>query len=467
VAGPISYRQHDEPVDHHKQVPDVVRTPVLHGPRCDAPIPLRDAAAVDLPDEPTWDVIGRLASGGGLSETGHRVVRGLLTDVKSILGADFPARTFRKFRGLPPEFLLPAGHRSVLPMFLAFPLHLRDAASEPTFRPVLNGAVDGVDVPAWYHLRLQLETARACRAMGAPVTYEPDVPGTDRKADLLVDADHAPWLVETTAVLRGDADKSWEQYEDAIQHAVRAIEHRHNVNCVVSLDSHPLDAVDGGGLGRTTEAWLATAQRAAAAARTTLTPQLVRADHGWIAAYPESAPVGTSAFSGALQERDGWKRLRRALAGKARQIDGPLPVWVRIDCRDGLFQFTDWPRMPPHERIAAMADAISTDVSWPGCAQGVVLSSGYAASLGANSAEAENVTADTLRGTFLRRLTTPGLLRETLILPFGPATHITAQQWRNAYDTEPQWLDTDLAAAGMPPLADFWIHGPAGGHHDS
>jgi hypothetical protein len=352
-------------------------------------------------------------------------------------------------------------------MFLAFALHLRGAASEPTFRSVLNGAVDGVDVPAWYHLRLQLETARACREMGVPVTFEPDIPGTDRKADLKVDADRSPWLVETTAVLRGDADKSWEQYEDAIEHAVRAIEHRHNVNCVVSLDDHPLDAADGGGLGHTTEVWLATAERAAAVARTTLTPQIVRADHGWIAVYPESVPLGTTTFSGAIQERDGWKRLRRALAGKARQIEGPLPVWVRIDCRDGLFQVTDWPRMPPPERIAAMADAIRTEVSWPGCAQGVVLSSGYATSLGSNSPEAENVTADTDRGTFLRRLIAPGLVRETVILPFGSAADSTVQQWREAYDTEPQWLDADLAAAGMPLLADFWTHGPAEDHHDS
>ncbi|GGL11969.1 hypothetical protein [Mangrovihabitans endophyticus] len=418
---------------------------------------------MDLPDEPTWDVIGRLASGGALSETGHRVVRDLLTDVKTILGEEFPARTFRKFRGLPPEFLLSASHRSVLPMFLTFALHLRDAASEPTFRPVLNGAVDGVDIPAWYHLRLQLEAARACRAMDVSVTYEPDIPGTDRKADLLVDADRAPWLVEVTAILRGDADKSWERYEDAIKRAVRGIEHRHDVNCVVSLDSHPLDAAGDGGLGRTTEVWLATAERAAAAARTTRAPQIVRADHGWIAVYPESVPAGTTTFSGAVQERDGWKRLRRALAGKARQIDGPLPVWVRIDCRDGLFQFTDWPRLPPPDRIAAMAEAISSDVSWPSCAQGVVLSSGDATSLGATSAEAETVTADTNQGTFLRRLTAPGLLRETVILPFGPAAHITAQQWRDAYDKEPQWLDTDLAAAGMPLLADFWTYGPAAG----
>jgi hypothetical protein len=124
----------------------------------------------------------------------------------------------------------------------------------------------------------------------------------------------------------------------------------------------------------------------------------VRAGHGWIAAHPESVPAGAATFTGAVQERDGWKRLRRALAGKAGQIEGPLPAWVRNDCRDGLFQFTDWPRMPPLERIADMADAISTEVQWPGCAQGVVLSSGYAVSLGANSPEAGDITADTNRG---------------------------------------------------------------------
>jgi hypothetical protein len=118
-------------------------------------------------------VTGRVASGGALSEIGQRVVRDLLADVKAILGPDFPVKTFRKFRRLPPELLLAAGHRSVLPMFLAFAIHLRHAAVESTFGLVLGKVVGGVDVPAWYHLRLQLETAWACRAMGVPVSYEP------------------------------------------------------------------------------------------------------------------------------------------------------------------------------------------------------------------------------------------------------------------------------------------------------
>jgi hypothetical protein len=424
-----------------------------------------EAADVNLPDEPTWDVIGRIASGGGLSEAGHGVVRDLLTEIAATLGPDFPAKTFRKYRGLPPEFLQAASYRAILPLFLAFALHLRDAAAEPTFRLVLNDVVGGVDVPAWYHLRLQLETARAFKAIGMPVTYEPPIPGTNRRADLLIDADRSPWLVETTVVLRGDADKTWERYEEAFKNDIRTIESRHDVNCVVSLDDHPLDVTDGGTLGRSTEAWLATADRAAAAARMTRTPQVVRAPHGQIAVYPESVPAGTTTFTGAVQERDGWKRLRRALAGKARQIEGPVPAWVRIDCRDGLFQFTDWPRLPPPERIAAIADAVSAEVSWPGCAQGVVLSSGYATSLGANSPSAENVTADTDLGTFMRRLTAPGVVRETIILPFGHSAGVTSQQWCDAYDAEPQWLDTDLASAGMPLLEDLWVRSATENHN--
>ncbi len=57
--------------------------------------------------------------------------------------------------------------------------------------------------------------------MGYVVAYEPAIPGTGRKSDLLVDDGKSPWLVETTVVLRADADKAWERYEETVWHRLR------------------------------------------------------------------------------------------------------------------------------------------------------------------------------------------------------------------------------------------------------
>ncbi|HCT77516.1 MAG TPA: hypothetical protein DGG94_13075 [Micromonosporaceae bacterium] len=412
---------------------------------------------MDLPDRPTWAVIKHLVAGGGLSPTGKQVVAELLDGLAGILGEEFPERIFDKFGGLPGHLLLLGSHRIALPQFLSFALALRVAARDPTFRPVLNGAVAGMDVPAWYHLLLQLEAGRACREMGYQVTYEPAIVGSASKADLMVEGGDEPWLVETTVVLRADADKSWERYEDTFMDRIRAIEHRNRVTCVIVLNDHPADKPANGGLGSITEAWLTEIDSAAKTARAAMAPQVVPAEHGSVTIHPDGVPTGTATFTGALQERDGWKRLRRALAGKAKQIDGTIPVWVRIDCQDGLLAFGQWPKMPYAERIASMADAIHNEIQWPRCARGVVLSSGPALSMGATETNVETLTTETDNGIIMRRLTAPHLVRETVIIPVTPAGWSVARQWRDAYGTEARWVQSDLAAAGYPHMNELQL----------
>jgi len=380
----------------------------------------------------------------------------MMVEAEEILGSEFPALTFDKFVGLPGELLMFGTHRYALPQFLSFMLALRDAATEPTFRTVVNGVIKGVDVPAWYHLLLQLEAGRVCREMGYSVGYEPNIEGSASKADLLVDAAGSPWLIETTVVLRGDADKTWERYEDMVKSRLLGIELRYGVTCVTVLDDHPDGAAADGGLDPATEAWLEVVEFAAEQAHASGSVQGVAAGHARVEIYPDGVPDGTTTFTGAVQERDGWKRLRRTLAGKAKQVEGPLPAWVRVDCRDGLFQFGEWPRMPRPERLGAIADAVTGDVRWPGCVQGVVLSSGLALSFSATDPTAEDFTAETGRGILMRRLVAPYLLRETVIVPTVAPGWPGARRWCEAYGAEGQWLDRDLAAAGMPPLSHLW-----------
>lgn len=401
-------------------------------------------------------MLRELARHGGLSADGRQVTGRLLAEAEKILGPEFPALTFAKFAGLPGELLMFSTYRYALPQFLSFMLALRTVAAEPTFRTVINGAMAGVDVPAWCHLLLQLEAGRACREMGYSVVYEPDIEGSTSKADLLVDASGSPWLIETTVVLRADADKMWERYEDTVKRKLWGIERRYGVACVTVLEDHP-DGADGDSrLDPATEDWLLAVESAARKAHALGTVQGVAAEHGLVEIYPGGVPDGITTFTGAVQERDGWKRLRRTLARKAKQVEGPLPAWVRVDCRDGLFQFGEWPRMSHAERIVVIADAITGDVLWPGCVQGVVLSSGLAHSFSATDPAVENYTVETDRGILVRRLVAPYLLRETVIIPSAAQGWPVAQQWCEAYGAEGHWLDTDLAAAGIPPLSQLW-----------
>jgi hypothetical protein len=175
-----------------------------------------------------------------------------------------------------------------------------------------------------------------------------------------------------------------------------------------------------------------------------------------VTVHREAARPGAILFTGAVQYRDGSRRLGRTLSAKAVQVRGPWPAWIRVDRLDGLFQFTDWAKTLPQERLAAIAAAIRFNVQWPGNAEGVVLSTGPAVSLGATNATTEDATVQTSDGALVRRLLAPHLVRDTLVIPLRDHGDSRVGWWARAYGREPEWLDQGLERAGQPHLAHLW-----------
>lgn len=352
--------------------------------------------------------------------------------------------------GPPARRTAPRRHPPVrLPQALWFILRLDRAVTDPTFAKVKAEFRRGADSAMWRHALLQLEVARAVRDQGDDVVFEPAIPGSTRNGDLLVaGGTNRAWMVETTTVPRAAVDLQWQAYEDSFQTAIRQIELRHGVTCVVLLEDHM--ALDE------TRAWLAAVEDAAKSMISGSDVCTVRSEIGTVTAHREPVAVGTAVFTGAAQYRNGWQRLGRTLAAKAEQVRGPWPAWIRVDCLDGLFQFTDWMKMAPQDRLEAIAEAIRSNVQWPDNAEGVVLSTGPAVSLGATDRAAEEATVQTPDGAFVRRLLTPHLVRETLVVPLLGHSSDRAEWWLSAYAHEPEWLDQDLQAAGQPQLARLW-----------
>jgi hypothetical protein len=112
--------------------------------------------------------------------------------------------------------------------------------------------------------------------------------------------------------------------------------------------------------------------------------------------------------------------------------------------------------MEPEDRLDAIATEIRPRVSWPDNAEGVVLSSGPAVSFGAPDPDAETITTRTAGGTFLRRLLSPHLIRETFIVALRDDAVERSDWWASAYDAEPSWLDADLTVAGHPEVRQLW-----------
>lgn len=335
--------------------------------------------------EPTWQDLDDLISRNGLTDQGVATMRWALKRLRTLLGDSWLVRQYRKQGRLPGELLLAGTHRYALPQALRFILRLDHIAAEPTFAKVKAELRRGADSATWRHALLQLEVARAAEDRDDAVSFEPAIPGSKSCGDLLIDGgtDQA-WMVETTTIPRAAIDLDWQDYEDQFKGAIRRIELRHNVACVVFLDDHTTQDE--------TQAWLAAVEAAAESTVGLTGMCAVPSEIGVLTVYREAAPPGMAVFTGAAQYRNGWHRLGRKLSAKAAQVRGPWSAWIRVDCLDGLFQFTDWAKMVPQERLAAIAEAIGHHVRWPCNAEGVVLSTGSAVSMGATDPTAEEAT---------------------------------------------------------------------------
>ncbi|MBO3752120.1 hypothetical protein J5X84_39165 [Streptosporangiaceae bacterium NEAU-GS5] len=268
--------------------------------------------------------------------------------------AHHAGRQFERKGWWPGEFNLLMFHAAALPQFLAFVMRLKSAANEPTFATVLRGLKRGVTSADWRHALLQLEVHRDLRSPGTAIAFEPEISGSRNKADLLVTpSEDSPFLVETTSLARADVEQAWEEYEHNVWQAVTTLEVRHNVRITVELIDHR-DETE-------TTVWLAAIEAAAASSEHQV--QRVELPMGRAEVRRSGSPMPERAFVGATATRDGWRRLGRALQAKARQSEGPLPVWLRVDALDGFFQFTEFAPLDWAERV----DGVATNLAkiWP------------------------------------------------------------------------------------------------------
>ena len=390
-----------------------------------------------------------LAETSSLNADGKAAVGEVLDRLEARLGRAWPRRLFVKVGHLFPEFVLFSGHVAALPRLLTFAMQLEAVADDPTFSQVLRVLKREPTSTNWQHVKLQLEVARAARAAGWGAGFEPNIPGSAHKGDLLLavgDADRV--LVETTTLFRANEDLSAEAFEDAVLEGIGIIEREHSVHAIVDLVQR-LDA-------DTTRDWLEAIEAAAAEVEATGEAREVEGPGGGVRLQAGDIPMGTTLFNGVPGQRDVSHRLGAAVARKARQTEGPYPAWLRIDARDGLFAFTEWSQMPPSERVTSLAAAIRPYTNGREHLHGIICSSGLADSLGATDPAIVDAHAETDDGFLTRRLLAPHLVRETLIVTLRPAASDMARAWADVYMGEAAWLDSDLAAYGLPPLAAFW-----------
>lgn len=395
---------------------------------------------------PNWDALRRRLIRAPYTPEGVAAVELAIDEAERMLGPSWPSRQFERKGWWPGEFNLLMFHAAALPQFLAFVMRLEAAANEPTFTTVLRGLKRGVTSTDWRHALLQLEVHRALRSPGTAITFEPEITGSRNKADLMITpSEGSPFLVETTSLARADVDQAWEEYEHNVWQAVTTLELRHNVRIAVELIDHRNETE--------TATWLAAIEAAAASSEHEV--QRVESPMGRAEVRRAGSPTPERTFVGAVATRDGWRRLGRALQAKARQSEGPLPVWLRVDALDGFFQFTEFATLDWTEHVDRVATNLREDLAGASHLAGVVLSSGPAVVLGATDPTAENQTTRSAAGCGLRRLISAHTVRETVVVTLRDDVTDQRERWTAAYAAEPEWLPHDLSGRALPQLPTF------------
>lgn len=285
------------------------------------------------------------------------------------------------------------------------------------------------------HSSLQLEVAALARRAGADVQFEVKQQ-SGKPVDVVVNHDGRTIGVEAFVILTDDQMRTGREYAGRIGDHMSGIRHKFDVEfdgqLTVQLDDDE------------TAAWLDAL--ATAADEANLEQHTVRVHHraGTINVIPGRLATRAT-FTGPQQSGDGWTRTARRLHGKAEQAQESGATWLRVDVRDGLWQFTPWSQTGLPEKTNELAGAIAHAL------QGIPVH-GVVATSGSCMAQGEYV-GETYRGPAsvgLRRLIGQFRVRETIIVALREEALAEGPLWYQLYDAEPTWRSELLSRVGLP-----------------
>jgi hypothetical protein len=396
---------------------------------------------VELPDL-DWETLRVVMAGAhGRSAAWAEVGRWALDTLAERLGPAWPSTVRAKSPdGNAPELGLAAAHVIAYTSLVERALRLVLLEEVPG-RADLRRVIERDPRPEQLvHADLQLEVAAL--ALRADLVPELE-PAGGTPADVAFTANGRRIVVEARAVLPDNAWREDNRRTDEVFERVQAIEIASGVRVEGIfgrlLDTDEIEDV----LGRVAaHARLVAAGGAAPPLRI----------HGADLRVVDRSSPPRSGLTGPSMTGDAWTRVGRRIAEKAAQARGSGATWLRLDARNGLWQFTRWSQ----QSLAAKLDAlIALAVGALGGLEGVVLSSGALLRQGTFKDE-EVLRAD--GAVALRRLVAPLRVRETLVVPAGRSVSVgeASAAWRELYANEDEWLAWGLERVGLPSPEDVF-----------
>lgn len=385
----------------------------------------------------SWEILHEMMAGATWSEAWRETGSWAFRVLERHLGSDWPATVMSKSpTGGAPQLAWAVGHvvayAEVLELALRLEL-LRGANGHAKLRRALR---TDPRPPLLLHCEMQLEVAALALKSGITPTLEPPSP-RGRPADVAIPVGDQQLIVEARAILTSDDWRDDNDWTDQLFERIRRIEAKHGVRCEGEVSTF-LDENDTQGLLRELE----TRARLVAAR---LAPPPLRIP-GVAIDVVRDVQAPARGLRGPEMSGDSWARIGPRIREKAEAAVESGANWLRLDARDGLWQFTEWATRPLGEKLEAFDAAVR------GLCRGL---DGVVVSCGAVRAEGQLDDEDVVLRpglVALRRRLPFVRARETLVITADAASLQEARLWIQFYSEEPSWLDWALDRSGLPPV---------------
>lgn len=291
------------------------------------------------------------------------------------------------------------------------------------------------------HTALQMEVAALAAAVVGPPSFEVRLSGRSPVDVVIGDVpDAIP--IEAFVLTVDELMRQGFRDDDALSKEMGRVRFEHGVEFHGELRASLSD--------EDTRHWLEALEGAGRRVAATGVPESLTDAHSEVGVFPASE-AGGAKFSGPPRSGRGWERTEQRLRQKAAQARESGARWLRVDMRDGLWQFSSWSMLPFAGRADNIAAATADAVAHLGL-DGVVVSSGACWAQG-QFIEQSRVTDGHLG---IARKLDYFRARETVIVPLSERGFAQAPAWRRMYEAEPSWLEEALGRAGKALLSEIF-----------
>ena len=382
----------------------------------------------------SWEVLHSMMANATWSEAWRETGSWAFGVLEKHLGSDWPAAVAAKSpTGGAPQLVWAVGHVAAYAQVLELALRLELLQGVEGYAKVRRTLRNDPRPPQLVHSEIQLEAAGLALKSGITPQLEP-TSRHGRPADVAITTGGQRLVIETRAILTSDDWRNESDWTDQLFERIHDIEAQHGVRCEGEI-STPLDERD-------TEALLAAIQTCARLVGANLEPPPMRTPGATINIVPESH-TPASGLRGPQMRGDSWARIAPRIREKVAVAAESGANWLRLDAREGLWQFTEWSTRPLAEKLRAF-DAAVRDLLRG--LDGIIVSCGPLLRQGTFNDEEVDLAPGLVA---LRRCLPFTRVRETLIIAADASAPKAAPFWANCYSDEPMWLDWALRHAGL------------------